>query len=203
MTDQHNPFALPPTPKQDPVHNPYAPPTSQLGGPSDAIEHAESIRRDHLSHEASLRSVGCLYYWGGIVALVVAGLSAVGAAAMVFLQEPTGEGLLLLAMTVGLYGFIGWLSVWIGRGLRNLDPKIRTILTILMIIGLLGVPMGTLFGSYVLYLLHSAKGKRILTEEYQRIVEQTPDLEYETPLWLWFLLVLLVLGVVIAVVSSV
>lgn len=204
MTDGQEPYAPPPPGgPQNPTYNPYAPPKAQLGGGGGSVENAESIRRDHLNHEASLRSVGCLYYWTGIIAFV----ATVGGTVFGIFQLFTGDG---STFDIGtLFGFLlvyfllGLLYFWIGKGLRDLQEKVRTAVSILSAIGLLAFPVGSLISAYILYLLHSAKGKRILTEQYRQVVAQTPYIKYRTPLWAWLVLIgLVVLLVVFVVIAS-
>lgn len=205
MTQGSNPYAPPPPPSGggNPTYNPYAPPSANLGGSGTPVDQAEAIRNEHLSHEASLRSVGCLYFWSGIFSLAFAAIAAVVLPFMLMAgdgQDDAAASAGVLAVLAVLYGGIGALSIWIGRGLRNLDPKIRLALTILLVFGLLGFPIGTILSLYFLYLLYSEKGKRILTEQYQAVVAQTPHIKYRTPLWVWLVLGLMVLVLVVAVV---
>ena len=53
--------------------NPYAPPQAAVDYVAEATSEAESIRREHIKHEASIRSIGVLYYLsGGVMAIASA-----------------------------------------------------------------------------------------------------------------------------------
>ncbi|MCG8459856.1 MAG: hypothetical protein MI919_26550 [Holophagales bacterium] len=172
--------------------NPYAPPAADLS-PGVGSE-AEEVRRRLLSHEASIRAIGTLYLIGFWFLL----FASVGTLAVV-IAEPTGE----LMLVASFYALFAMINRFLGKGLRNLDPKVRTGVTILSVIGLLGFPLGTLISAYVLWLIHSEKGKQVLSEGYRQIVEMTPHIRYKTPVWIvvlgLFLLGLLIFAVVATV----
>ena len=60
-------------------------------------------------------------------------------------------------------------------------------------IGLLAFPIGTLINAYVLYLIFSAKGKMVFSDEYRAVIEQTPHIKYRTSIIVWIVLGLLLL----------
>ncbi len=161
---------------------------------------AEETRKTHLRHEASVRSVGRLYLLGaavlmffsvsGLVMMVRLSPLAAGRAGPVHLRG--------VAFTGG-FALLAALMFWVGRGVRRLNPSVRTVAAILAGIGLIGFPIGTLINAYVLWLLLSAKGKTVFSEEYRRIVAETPHLRYRTPWWVWVLVAVAVLVGVLAV----
>lgn len=155
--------------------NPYRPPAADvLRRPAE--DDAERTRRELLKHETSVRSIGALYYISfGVLLLGTLGLTAVIATGE---TEP-----FLIGLTV-FYGLLAALSYYLARGLRRLDPKVRGPVSLLSGIGLLAFPLGTLVNGYILYLLHSAKGKRVMTDSYREIVRRTPYIKYRTPVWL-------------------
>ena len=176
--------------------NPYAPPQASIApGLGDAPEDAEAIRRQLLSHETSIRGIGGLYVFGAI-------LMGIAAVAILLGSLVSSEISGAMAAVAVFYGLFAWISYYLGSGLRRLDPKVRLGTTILAVIGLLGIPVGTLINGYILYLLHSEKGKRVMTTEYQTVVAQTPHIKYRTPLWLIILALLLVALIVFAVVMA-
>lgn len=101
-------------------------------------------------------------------------------------------------MTV--YLALGILLIATGRGVRRLQPWARTVAIVLSCIGLLGVPLGTLIHGYFLYLLLSAKGKRIFEPDYAAIFAATPHVKYRTSIVVWILLGILLLAVAAAIV---
>jgi hypothetical protein len=173
--------------------NPYAPPEARVDDVSDAPSEAEAIRREFIKHEASVRSIGILYYIGGVIMILgtlgflVAGLGAPS-------EMPVGGA--GLAIFVVVYGALGVLSLFLGRGIRQLKSWARTTATVLAVIGLIGFPIGTLINGYILYLLLSAKGKRIFAPDYAAIVAATPFVKYRTSTVVWVLIGLVVLFVV-------
>jgi hypothetical protein len=175
--------------------NPYLPPNAFVADVSTADSDAEAVRQEHIKHEASVRSIGVLYYIGGVMmvlgslALIVAGFAV-----------PQG-GAVAGAMGV-VYGAFAVLSIAVGRGLRQLRSWARTTTAVLSAIGLLGIPIGTLINGYILYLLLAEKGKRIFEPDYADIVAATPHIKYRTSLIVWLLVALLVI-VIIGVVAAI
>lgn len=193
-----SPFGSPQS--QQPGLNPYAAPSASpyagYAPPGMSQSEAERIRRELINHEASIKSVGSLYLLSAIfcgfgllvvVGLVIASLSG------------ANEGAETLGVTLGLsllYVLLGAASYWIGKGLRQLDVKVRTPTVVLSAIGLLGFPFGTLINAYIIYLLVGEKGKRVFSPDYQEIIRATPHIQYKSP-WLMGCLIGIVLIAVI------
>lgn len=163
------------------VVNPYSAPTAVIADVGVDAE-MEAIRQDHISVEASLRSVGLLYYLGTI-GLIVSGLAMFAGLVQ--------YGLISLVFGVAM-GVIGY-------GLRALKPWVRTPAIILAAIGLLGFPVGTLINGYVLYLLFSTKGRFVFTPEYEAIRRATPHVRYRTSIVVWIFVGFLLLAMAAAV----
>lgn len=171
--------------------NPYQTPAANLEDLSDAApDNAEAIRKAHINHEASVRSVGLLYYFG---------MLGLGVFAVVMLLDfdvnNPGINLIFVALLSGL----AWLYYWIGSGLRKLKKNVSIVAGIFALLGLLSFPVGTIINGYVLYLLFSEKGKTVFSEEYQQIVDATPHIKYRTPVIIWLFLALLIMAVVAAI----
>lgn len=167
--------------------NPYAPPAARVADVSGANSEAEAIRQEHIKHEASVRSVGILYYIGGAVS-VLGGLVLLPLA----VTEQAGfayaiGGVLLLVL--------GGFSLIVAHGIRQLKPWARTACIVLSVIGLLDIPIGTLISAYILYLMLAAKGKRIFQPDYAAIVAATPHIRYRTSIVVWIFLAILLAGV--------
>jgi hypothetical protein len=124
---------------------------------------AEQIRKDHIKHEASVKSVGFLYF------LAAAFLILAGVGGLI-----SGEG---PNMVVGL--------VFAGLGIL---PT-----AVLSGIGLIGFPLGTIINGYILYLVLCQKGRTVFSDEYKRVIEQTPHIKYKTSIIVWIFLGLLLL----------
>ena len=198
MSDPSFPPPPPGPPPQTAAVDPYAPPKASIT-PSAITEDqqfAELTRRGLIKHETSIKSVGFLYLFSAFftilssIMLLFAGLAD---------SEPGDRGFVL---GIGLmYGVLGVVSIYLGRGLRRLDPKVRVGVTILAVLGLLLFPIGTLINGYILYLLHSESGKRIMSPEYHGIIAQTPHVKYATPLWLIILAIVLIVGFIAMIVG--
>ena len=170
--------------------NPYAAPTARVDDVPASPE-AEAIRRAHISHEASIKAVGILYYLGGAVS-TLAGVAALFGASS---GADAAIMLLLLALGVG--------SLFAGWGVRALRPWARIVGCVLSAIGLLGFPIGTLINGYVLYLFLSKKGRTIFAPDYKDVIAATPHVKYRTSIVVWIFLVLLIGLIVVAVLAPV
>jgi disulfide bond formation protein DsbB len=140
----------------------------------------EQLRKAHINHEASVKSIGLLYFLGAAFLL----LAAFGTFA-----APGQAGRVIAALFIGLAA----LQIWAGIGLRKLRRWARIPSGILSGLGLLAFPLGTLINGYILYLLFSKKGAMVFSEEYRRAIEQTPHIKYRTSLVVWILLAFLLL----------
>lgn len=152
----------------------------------------EAIRNLYLKHEASVKSVGILYYLGGI-ALTVMGIASLFA---VVSHEP---GLLSLLIGVMLLLF-GVGQLFVGYGLRRLKSWARIPTAILSGFGLLGFPIGTIINAYIMYLVLCKKGKMVFSEEYRDVIAQTPHIKYRTSIVVWILLGLIVFAILAALI---
>lgn len=163
--------------------NPYAPPTAPSAvNPGQST--SESIRKLHLKHEASVKSIGTLYFIGGFF-LIVASV------ATLFVERgpsnlPVSGGLVLL----------GALQIWLAISIRKLKKGAKIPAIILSVIGLIGFPVGTLLSAYFLYLLCSKKGTMVFSDEYARVIAETPHIKYRTSVVVWILLAILILLVI-------
>jgi hypothetical protein len=181
-------------------YNPFA--VSDAGFDTAAAGYtgdAEAIRRELISHEASVKSIGALYIFGAVVGvgigvvLLAMSISAAGQNGQV-----DGGGLLLSAGLMALIAFQGF----VGIGLRQLRSWTRIPVGILSGIGLLGFPIGTLINGHILYLVFSEKGRRVFSPEYQEIIRQTPHVKYQTSI-IVKIFVGLLLGVLLFILAGV
>jgi hypothetical protein len=164
--------------------NPYAAPQSQV---LQSSTHNELIRREHIGTEASVKSIGLLYY---LAAFILA------AAGVVFATNSPGvNGGSLLAV-----GFTLLLAAGAGAtayGLRRLQAwaRIPTILlsSIALIYGLINLSGGIIIHIFILVKMLGRQARFIMTPEYQRIIAATPHVKYKTSLLLKVVLVLLLI----------
>ena len=155
---------------------------------------SEEIRKAHIKHEASIKSIGILYYLGGIfVGIMGIMVFLVGGGASA-LPQNRFIGLFLLALAAA--------QLFTGTGLRRLKSWARAPTGILSGIGLFGFPMGTLINGWILYLVFSKKGSTVFSEEYRRVIAETPHIKYRTSVVVWILLGLLLLLIAIAVLAA-
>lgn len=159
-----------------------------MENPPIVASNPEEIRKANLTHEASVRSIGILYLLGAIFC-IIAGIASIFTSG--FSIESIVVGLMMIVL--------GAFQIWVGRKLRQLDPVAKVPATVLSAIGLLGFPLGTLINGYVLYLLHSAKGKVVFSPEYHAVIAATPHIKYKTSLLVWLFLGLLVLLALIGI----
>lgn len=176
--------------------NRYAPPGAHVSDVYHVGGNAAAIRREHIKHEASVRSVGGLYLFSGFVCLFggLAGLVAAGWG----VAGLTGATVVVLCL---VYGLVGALSIAVGGALRALQPWARTVTIVLSVIGLIGFPFGTIMNGYILYLLCAAKGKRLFEPDYEGIVAATPDIKYKTSIIVWIFVGLLGL-LIVAIIAA-
>lgn len=193
LHDQNNPF--------------LSPETSGFEGEQFDTD-AEQMRREYLSHEASVKSIGFLYLIGGAIGVLYCVVGLFSLIGFIFSDEfqagNVGPAEIGVVFVVGLI-MVGmtWLQIWAGLGLRRLNPAVRTATTVLSAIGLLGFPVGTLISAYILWLIHSAKGKVIFSPEYQKVIQQTPHIKYKTSVVVWIFLGLLLLLVLLGTIAIV
>jgi hypothetical protein len=189
-------------------HNPYAPPDSELhdltpppvvaGGMT--LAEAEALRREHLTHEARLQSVGSLMLLGALNLVFGPLLVLTGVFSVIgyFVTPGADEGALPGGGVLGALGLVatgtGALSLRGGTGLRRLDPKHRTLYTVLVSLWLLSCSLFSLLGLWALYLIHSPAGQIVLSAEYQEARRLTPNMHFRTSPVTWVVLALLVLG---------
>lgn len=174
--------------------NPYAPTTSiAIESVPAGVTDAEFIRRKHLSHEASIQSVGFLYMFGAFFSILYgAGIMAGGM--FVTAQQNAGVSEILILLVVGFLVFaVGCVQGYAGWCMRKLNPAGKIPAVIVACFGLLGIPIGTLISIYILYLLLSEKGRVVFSPEYRAVIQATPHIRYKTSIIVWVFLIALVL----------
>jgi hypothetical protein len=166
--------------------NPYAP-TTNVSEVQIATDDVEAYRRAYLNHEASVKSIGLLYMLGAIFMVPVGAFMVFGA---VFAGQAQADAAVMAVVGV-IYLGLGLLQGYAALGLRRLDPRARVVAIVLSVIGLLGIPIGTLISAYFLYLLLSEKGQIVFSEHYKQVILQTPHIKYKTSIVVWILLIIL------------
>lgn len=155
--------------------NPYAPPSAHVADIPAMDPAAEARRREHIALEAAVRSAGTLYVLGGLLG-IAAGLMFV----MAYLQvRAPSQSLIAIGSN---YLALSVPAVAIGIGMRKLHAWSRMAMVIFTSVGVPYFPIGTFINGYVVYLLFSAKSKRLFEPQYAAIVAATPHVKRRTPL---------------------
>ena len=161
--------------------NPYAAPQS-IDVPVELLSDVEAVRKEHLGTEASIKSIGLLYWLAAFfLAIATFGIS---------MDRPSVNGPAYTAFLIGLaalYGITGF-------AIRRLKPWARWVAVVLSIPGLIGFPIGTIISIYFLYLLLCRKSAMVFSAPYQDVIAATPHIKYRTSKWVW-----IVLGLLLAV----
>ena len=188
--------------------NPYAPPAADLGEVTPPLEpeieggmtlaEAEALRRTYLTHEARLQAVGTLMLPCAVNVVVGPLTVLVGVVALRLVNtEPapalTFGGLMivmgLLLTAFGVRSFVGGLGLW------RLDPKHRTLTTVVATVWLVTFWCFCPLGLWALYLLRSSAGAVVLSPEYAEARRRTPHIRFNSHRETARALALLVLGV--------
>jgi len=146
---------------------------------------AEAVRRAHLKHEASIKSVGTIYYLGAALSILAAVLAPGHADAR---EARLVLGIVFATLAVA-YVVVGW-------GVRRLKPWSRIGASVIAVPGLLGFPIGTLISAYILYLMLSKKGRTVYSPEYREVIAATPQITYRSTVLIWIFLILILLTII-------
>ncbi len=158
------------------------------------IGDADAVRNEHLKHEASIQSVGYLYYLSGAAVIMASAIFGTGFGRPDGRSGETNTGMIIAGSVMFS---IGCIQLWTAHGLRRLKPSARIPATLFSCLGLLGFPVGTLINGYILYLLHSKKGRTVMTADYAQVIAQTPHIKYKTSIIVWIFL-----GLVVALLAA-
>ncbi|YCM42193.1 hypothetical protein V2O64_12855 [Verrucomicrobiaceae bacterium 227] len=170
--------------------NPYAPPAVENLLAEDTAE--EAIRRAHIKHETSIKSIGLLNYLG--VFFVVLGLfssSGPGPA-----NGPEEIGYLLGSLLVPVILLLA------GYSIRRLGRTGQILNIIIYGLTLIIFPVGTIIGLFALYILLSKKGRTIFSAPYKEIIKNTPHIRYQkakTSKTAWVVLVIFLLFIILGI----
>jgi hypothetical protein len=176
------------------TENPYEAPQSFDAPPIQSTD-AEAVRGEHLKTEASIKSVGILYYLGGC-ALLLASLASSGKfGKMDGIEDLAGQAAVGLIFVLAIAQFI------VGSAVRKLKPWSRIGIGILSGIGLLGFPVGTLINAYILFLTFGKKGRMVFSEPYKEIIAATPHMKYKTSKAVWIILAVVIAIILLGIVS--
>ena len=179
------------------TQNPYAAPEYYDPIAQAASSDDETFRKAHINHEASVKSVGLLFYIGAIIVwlIVIGVISHLGSGRIGDFSFTT--------LVSAFYLVLGALQLWIGWGLRKLNRVGRIGTTIFAAIGLLAIPLGTLISAYILYLMWSEKGNVVFSDHYKEVIAATPHVRYKTSIIVWILVIAFLTIMAIGVVATI
>jgi len=214
--------------------NPFDPPRAEIGHrafDSGLVDNeAELIRRAHIGHEASIRSLGLLNYFGAIFGAIGTVGLLVMASGLVSLNQPNaipngpspGTMRVIFLGVAVLYLALTLLNGGMGYGLRRLQPWARWTTVVFTALGLLytlvvsvfaflanpiagaiTLLVGSLIPGYILYMMVSAKGSMVFSPEYKAIILKTPHVKYKTSLIVKIFLAILLLVIGLAGVGAI
>ncbi len=177
MNDE-NPFASPQTSNED-----YVPELAIL-------DDAERIRRQFLSRENNIRTLGGITILGCVLLLVLA-IGIISSA----IELPLGvlELVIISGVCLGLSVVHGW----VGYGLMKLNPKVRLPAIALCIPWMFYFGIATIISIMSLIALTGEKGKYVFSMQYKEIIAITPDVKLKMSKVVTFLLIaMLIIGIV-------
>lgn len=168
--------------------NPDAPPHTEELPPHEELQETPRattrVRQEHLHHESRVRASALFFFviGVGIVAISLIGLQSDMSAG------PHMTGKLMPTKVLLVMGTVSVLCGWVGWALRRLDRRVLVPGTLLASLFLLFLPIGTGLGIYILWLLHSRKGRVVLSAEYAQVRAATPHIVYRTGKIDWIIL---------------
>ena len=175
-------------------NNPYR--ATELEATNDPFvaSSTETIRREHIQHEASIKSIGQLY----MLQFLLCG--AVTAGLVLNFMNGFLPGMVELFL-LSTYCVLGTFMAYTGWALQRLRPWSRWSGVVFSVLGLAFFPFGTLICPYFLYLFLSRKGAMVFSETYQAIIRETPNVRAGTSPTTWMVLIIFVLALVAFVVG--
>lgn len=156
--------------------NPYAPPAAEIDAtgttPDTDLGNAETSRLVHLREEATVRAYGCL----SLLVALFGSVWLVTFFTLIGFQSHWHSGLFVTAVAVGAPLF-GVALVVVGVGFLGLRPWSRIAGVGVGVLFLPFLPVGTILGAFLLWVLTSTKGRIVLSPEHERIRERTPHVK--------------------------
>jgi hypothetical protein len=165
---------------------------------------AEATRLAYLSHEQNVRSIGTYFYFsGGMLLVLAAFLLLCGLIATLGGKGNSSVPLVIVTVECLVFVVMGGFLLWTAGKFKRLDPRGVIPGTILAVLGLLSIPIGTIINAFILYLIYSEKGRFVFSEPYRSVVDATPQIVCKMPLWVKIVIGLVILAFVSVVAISV
>ncbi len=181
-------------------HNPYATTAPSLSSGSyrsgPVSGDANSIRKFHLPHESAIKGFALLYAIASGFYILCA-VAAVIATVYVLATGLNGAAAVAALIYAIGYFVVGLLIGFVASGLYKLNDVGRIGGAIFAVLSLCAIPLGTILGAYLLYLLFSEKGNVIFSSTYRSVVKQTRDIRPYTPVFVWVVFALIALSILI------
>jgi hypothetical protein len=152
------------------MENPYQAPLANDPPPipAESFEaYAEEVRRQHLGQEAQIKSIGSLYYLGGIGSII--GIASLIATAKELTTDVVG-GLAITALFIPVHFLVGY-------GLHQFKTWARITALVFAFLGLFLFPVGTVICAIAIVLLLLKKNTMIFSPAYKEIVAATPHIK--------------------------
>ena len=206
-------------PQEAPL-NPYAAPADvehvdEVKQPE--TEH-ERVRKAHLSHEASVKSVSLLFYLGAfLVFLMIFGL---GMDIVIRIQAWSPVQLTinvliivgiaalaagLIAIGLGLNRLKSW-ARWTALGLYSLILLVQLVSAVLVAASaggaVISVLCAALIPGYVVVVMLHSKSRMVFSPYYKEVIATTPHIKYKTSILVWVFFVLLIVFIAIGIAAS-
>ena len=219
-----------------PDDNPFAPPQATIGVRESEIDfdvdtNAELIRRHHLSHESSIKSVGLLCYLAAMLGIVSSFWGVLAATGTIKGNQPFpgySDEMMRIILWIGaaFWAIVAVLGAFMGYGLRHLQVWVRWTSMVLLVLSLLyslGVSLflmaffsngnttplivvmlvGIMIQGYIFYLLVAPKSNVVFSAEYRMVIAKTSEIRCRTSLIVKIVLGLLVTLLVLALIGMI
>lgn len=191
-------------PSQPPADfNPFqAPDTTDVA--TEGLSDIEHIRREHISHESSVKAIGVLYVLGVLLNLVilVGAVAAINRGAQIdtarFILQ-IALILLLLPTSIGLIKLKYW-ARW--TAVVFVIANTTLVISNIPVSGVPPIIIILVINVYILSLMLSRKANMVFSDEYKQIIKQTPHIKRKTSRILVGCLVILVTIVIVGVVVA-
>ena len=142
----------------------------------------ETTRRKYLHHESSIRAIGSFYLLGALFMALLA-----------FPMMESASKDWKIYVFVAFYLAFCTAQLWAGWNLRQLFAKGRILGIVVAVPWLAALGFGTVISVYILYLLLSPNCKIVMSPQYQRVIENTPNVQHRTPILTWVIVLLVLL----------
>jgi len=172
--------------------NPYQAPSFTDGLAAETDSNDDAVRRNYLSHEAAVRSIGLLFLISGI-AIGLTGTLAIG-----FAVRDNESLHAELPRMAGSFLIIGAGLLPFGVGMSNLQPWVQKPICVLSCFAAVAFPIGTLLGGYILYAATNGKLELVLSAQYRAVIDRTPNVKPRLPWLAWIAFGLAITGTVVA-----